>query len=375
MHRLMLALFVVIVVGATGVAQPRQADGANEILAIVNGQAITYHEIVGDTDMQAEINAARTIHGAGTEVSDADIERELVFQRLSVFVLNKLLDAEADRVKLNISDSQMRGIINRERKFLGIADDDARGWARYLKERVNLTPTEYRERKRAEIRRNEIMNYMAGMYGALPPTYPLEVYFSLSVSPREIRDEYDRNPERQRIAREVDYRQFKLLYPAELALENKRKLFSAIVEGETSVQERMDKGESLEAASEGIRKLISDLGVPGISLEISPRQVLEDDRTLDATAAQLVLSVSASGGISEVSLVRDTDEDGQQYEGFTFIQLFKRVDGDRRLFKDPRTQEGIQIGLENKRLMQNRAKVEQSLLARAAIVPEKLFTR
>src|SRR5690606_19949480 len=152
---------------------PRAQDASvNEVLAVVNGRAITYHEIVRDTDIQAEINAWRAYREINENWSDRDIERLIVLQRLGGYVLQKLLDAEAAKVTLRITDSQMRAVLQRERKGLGIDDDDTRTWALYLRERYNLSPSEYRVRRRQEIMRNEMMNYMAGAYGPLPPQWP-----------------------------------------------------------------------------------------------------------------------------------------------------------------------------------------------------------
>lgn len=375
MKRTACALLILLTIGSFATAQPGEADGSDEILAVVNGKAITYTEIVGDLDMQAEINAARTIQRIPPEVADSEIETDLVFQRLYSFVLQRLLDGEADRIQLNITDAQMRQIIARERKLIGLEDSDVKGWATYLKEKFNLTPTEYKARRAQEIRRGEIMNYMAGFYGPLPPQFPLEIYFSLSVTPRDVRREFDRTADKWRVARNIDFRQFKLLYPADISLDAKRKLIDAVWQGENSVRNRVQANESLDIASEGIKKLIEDMGLPGVRLEISDRKTAKDDSELDATAYQMVLSVSSTGGISEIGRADETDENGQQYEGVTFVRLFSRLDGDRRDYESPKVQEGIRNKIENERLSQNRAKVEQALIKRAAIVPETLFAR
>jgi hypothetical protein len=357
------------------VVADERADGSDEILAIVNGKAITYQEIVGDFDLQAEINATRSIQRVPADVADEDIEEQLVFQRLRSYILQRLLDAEADRVQLKITDSQMRAIINREKKYLGLKDGDVKAWASYLKEKFNLTPGEYLERKRGEIRRNEILNYMAGLYGPLPASFPLEIYFSLSVTPRDVREDFDREADFWRVARNIDYRRFRLLYPPEVSLEAKGKLYSAVNDGETSVRARVLKGESMEAASDGLKKLIEDLGLPGTRLELFERTTAKDDNQLDPTTYQMVLSVSANGGVSELGYAEDTDDEGQKLEGFQFVQLFSRDDGDRRNFESPKIQEGIRAKIERRRLSQNQSKVEQALVKRAAIVPEKLFPR
>ncbi len=376
MRRFLFAFCALLVCAGSHFAEdPVLPDGTNEVLAVVNGTAITYQEIVGDTDMQAEINAWRAMRQIEASVTDVQIEKALVYQRLQTFVLQRLLDAEAQKIQLNVSDTQMRMILSRERKGLNIADEDTRGWARYLKERYNLSPGEYRERRRQEIKRNEVLRWMCGVYGPLPPQYPIEIYFSLAVTPREVRKEFDKERDQYRIALEIDFREFRLLYPQDSAFEVRRKLYEAVADGETSVHARVTRGESMEAASEGLRKLIEDLGVPGVKLQLPARRLAKDDSELDPSAYAMVISLPASGGISEIGSVRDTGEDGTEYDGFMFVQLFKRRDGTLKAFEDPKVQAGIRDRLFSVRFQQNQQKVEQELMHRAAIVPERLFKR
>jgi len=112
-----------------------------------------------------------------------------------------------------------------------------------------------------------------------------------------------------------------------------------------------------------------------LAVELGERSTAKDDSDLDPTTYQMVLSVSSNGGISELGYAEDTDDEGQKLEGFQFVQLFSREDGDRRNFESPKVQEGIRAKIERDRLAQNQAKVQQALLKRAAIVPEKLFPR
>jgi hypothetical protein len=374
MRRIPAAVAVCLTLCALAIAQANTPDGYDEILAVVNGQAITYQEVVGNEDLQPEINAARAM--LPPSMTDADIERELVFQRLQSYVMQKLLDAEADRVQLKITDAQMRAIINGERRKLGLDERDAKGWARYLKEKFNLTPSEYREKVRGDIRRNEIWNYMAGLYGPLPPQYPLEVYFSLSVSPAEVRKDFESDPERWRVAQNIDFREFRLVYPVErISQADKIKLLTAVVEGDESVHERVLKNESLEKASEELQILIDQLGVPGVRMELTERKTAADDTELDAMSYQLVLQVAEKGGVSEVAAFDDTDDDGQRLEGVKFVIVYGWTRGDRRAFESPQVQEAIRRRIENVRLVQNRTKVEKALLKRAAIVPERLIAR
>ena len=63
MHRILVVTLLTLMIGVVSHANPKKPDGINEILAVVNGDAITYQEIVGDIDLQAEINAARSLQG------------------------------------------------------------------------------------------------------------------------------------------------------------------------------------------------------------------------------------------------------------------------------------------------------------------------
>jgi hypothetical protein len=58
------------------------------------------------------------------------------------------------------------------------------------------------------------------------------------------------------------------------------------------------------------------------------------------------------------------------YGGVRFIKLISCRFGALRVFDDPKVQEGIREQLFAQRLAENRRKVEQELLRRAAIVPE-----
>jgi hypothetical protein len=378
MKRFAVSIVLLALVSATQGAQDFEYDGMNQVLAVVNGQAITYQEIVGDTEMQAEINARRAVFGIDDSISDRQIEEALVFERLRGFVLQRLLDAEAARAKLQISDTQMRAVLQRERRALGIADDDTRAWARYLKERFNLSPTEYRERRRREILRGETMRYMAGVYGPLPPQFPLEIYFDLSITPRDVRREFERDRPRYRTPVNVRYQTFRLLWPAEMGMSPDRdKLIEAVYGTENSVYYRVQRrGESLQAASAGLRTLIDELKLPRVRLEI-PDDVLfaPDDTNLDAMTTQMILQTPSSGGVSEPGSVTETDADGHEYEGIMFVQVFSRQDGDLKVFEDPKVQQGIRERLFMRRYNENQQKVERELMRRAAIVPERLFRR
>jgi hypothetical protein len=375
MRCILLSAAALLLFAATFDAQSLRVDGANDVLAIVNGQAITYHEIISDSDIQAEINAWRAYQQVDAQASDEQIENLIVMQRLPGFVLQRLLDSEAKKINLNITDSQMRAVIQRERRSLGIREDQTREWALYLKERYNLSPSEYRVRRRQEITRNETMNYMAGAYGPLPPQYPLEVYFSLSVTPRDVRKEYDKDPEQYKYAYDIRYSEFILKFPSDTDEMQRDLLTNAVRVPENGVRARVLKGESLDEASQSLRRLIEEQGVPGAEVITRPESVAADDTSLEPIVYRMVLSLPETGGVSELAAYQETDEDGTAYGGVRFIKLISCRFGQYRVFGDPKVQEAIRDQLFSQRLAENRVKVEQELLRRAAIVPELSWFR
>ncbi len=370
MKRFILPAALLLLLTASPQAQDVGIDGTDDVLAVVNGKPITYHEIVSDSDIQAEINAWRAYQQVNEQVTDEEIEKLIVLQRLPGFVLQRLLDAEAEKISLNISDSQMRNVLSRERKGLGIADEDARAWALYLKERYNLSPSEYRVRRRQEITRNETMNYMAGAYGPLPPQYPLEVYFALSVTPRDVRKEFEKDSKKYVYAYDIKYREFILKFPDDSNYDRRKEIVYAVNDAKNSVRARVIKGESLEAASKSLIQLIEEQGVPGAEVVTTEEKVAKDDSELDPIVYQMVLTLPATGGVSELASYSETADDGTVYGGVRFIKLISCRFGALRVFDDPKVQEGIRDQLFAQRLTENRRKVEQELLKRAAIVPE-----
>jgi hypothetical protein len=166
------------------------------------------------------------------------------------------------------------------------------------------------------------------------------------------------------------------LYPqGGVEADDRLKLLHATESGENSVYERVLRGESMEAATTGLRQLIEDLAIPGLSLEITPREVIPDDAGLDPTVYDMVLQPPTTGGLSELGSASETDDAGTNYEGFMFVQLFSREDGTARAFEDIKVQEGIREAIFSRRLQENQQKVQNDLLRRAAIVPQHLFPR
>ncbi|MBE7491210.1 MAG: SurA N-terminal domain-containing protein [Planctomycetes bacterium] len=376
--RALTAALLLALAPALGLAQSkaaRIADGANEVLAIVDGKPVTFFQVTAGRDLQAEINALRQTRGGMPDQTDSMLEKQIVHQSLPAFILQLLLDAEADKLQLKITDGMMRALLARERKDAGIKPEDDQGWARFCKSRYGLTPAEYRERKRVDLRRAEALYYLAGARGALPAEIPVSTYFSLAVTPRDVRREFDATRGDWRVARNIDFRQFRLYYPQETTIQGRNKLLNALQDPATGVYARAQKGESLEAATDGLRKLLADERLPGVRVEITERKTAKDDSELDANTYGLVLSVPRTGGLSKLSAVTSTEEDGTVLEVVTFVQVFSREDGDLRNFEDPKVQESIRNRLFQRRFQENRVKVEQALMKRAAIVPEKLIAR
>lgn len=349
-------------------------DGVDDILAIVNGKAITRQEVLAGVNISQEVNTARIVMNFGPEVTDAAIEKNLVYNKLETLILDKLLDEEADKLQISVSDSQLRPMLNFEKKSLGIKVSDSRAWAAYLKEQYNQTPTEYKNRRRISMRRQTVLDYMAGQYGALPPEFPLEIYFSLAVTPKDIRKAYDEDPERVRIATNIEYQRFKLLFPSSItSISDRQKLIMAIQLPDTGVYARVQNGESIEAACDGLRVLLKDLSIPGAKVVISKKLAAKNDTELDAITYGQVLETPEDGGLSSLGSTRETGDDGTVLEGVQFIVVKSWQAGETKNFEDSKVQKELKDRLYNNKLATNRDKVRRELIRKAAVIPEVLL--
>lgn len=370
---IMLALAVLLLPGH-GHAQNR-TSGSTQVLVTVNGRPITYHQIVGDRDMQAEINALRQTRGRALEgVPDSRLEEVIVSQSVTNYVLQQLLDAEADKLMVRVTDTIMRGVLARERKAARIAEGDDQAWAAFLKTRYGMTPAEYREKRRTDLRRSEALYALAGARGALPNEAAAAGYFSLAVTPRDVRRAFEATSIKWRVSRNIDFEQFKLYFPEETPYDVVQKLEAALMNDATGVYPRVkSRGESMEASTDGLRKLLDEQRYPGVRYTIQ-RTRAKDNTELDADTYRLVQSPNP-GDVSLPSALSEEDEDGGKFQVITFVKVFSREDGDLRNFEDVQVQEAIRNELFQRRFQENRAKVEQALLHRAAIVPRSMINR
>jgi hypothetical protein len=225
-------------------------------------------------------------------------------------------------------------------------------------------------RRRQEITRNETMNYMAGAYGPLPPQNPLAVYFALSVTPRDVRKEFEKDSEKYVYAYDIKYREFILKIPEDSNYDRRKAIVNAVDGSKNSVRARVLSGESIKAASSSLSQLIEEQGVPGAEVVVSDEKHAKDDSELEPIVYRMVLTLPPTGGVSELASYAETTDDGTVYGGVRFIKLISCRFGALRVFDDPKVQEGIREQLFAQRLAENRRKVEQELLRRAAIVPE-----
>ena len=110
-HFILFFLFVVCFVGQLDNAQAKPIQlNVNKIVAVVNGEAITMHEL--------RRRVAAEIHRQGlqpTEANFAALERE----GLDAMVNDILLRHEAERYKLSISDAEMNNELRRIRESMG----------------------------------------------------------------------------------------------------------------------------------------------------------------------------------------------------------------------------------------------------------------
>lgn len=349
----------------------QKPDGVNEVLVTVNGVPITYQQIVGERDMQAEINAVRQTSGVEQRVPDSTIEGLIVHKALRDYVIQQLLDSQADKLQLKITDSTMRWVISRERKAARIAENDDQAWATFIKARYGLTPSQYRERRRRDIRRSETMAALVGARGPLQLEIPIDAYFSLAVTPRDVRRAFDKDSEKWRVSRRIDFEQFALRYPQETPYDIAGKLWEAV----QGVYGRVMRDESLGAASDSLRKLLEQEKYPGVEIRLSPRRVAKDNTELDPDTYRMVIQPPVTGGVTAPTALTEEDEDGGKYNVLTFLRVYSREDGDLRNFEDVQVQEAIRNGEFQRRYEENKGKVEQALLRDAAIVPATMIAR
>lgn len=348
-------------------------DGSNEIVAVVDGTPITYQDVVGKVDLAVEVRTMRQVRRIADNISDKEIERAIVYSQIEVFVINRLLLNEARKVRVdsNIRDSDVRAVIKQERSAKGIADGDEIAWARYLQEKYSLTPSEYRERKRTEVIQQQMLYVMAGGQGSVPTEYPLSVFFPLSVTPRDLRAAFNAERLTNRNATQIDYRALTLIMPASTTLGDRQKLYDALKDA----QARTRAGETLESAAAGLKILERQMGLIGLKVVVGERTIAKTQADLDDTAYQLVLSLPAGGGVSEAAGMAPFDEGDLKYEGYMFVQLFSKREGDAISFDDPQWQSTKLAELQRARMDENIGKVQRALLRRAVIVPSRLIAR
>ncbi|MCC6574334.1 MAG: SurA N-terminal domain-containing protein [Planctomycetes bacterium] len=371
--RWMVVIFALLLLLTVSHAQqtPKIAHGKNEILAIIDGEPITYQQIVGRLDLAAEIRTLREVRRIPDSVTDSELEHELVYGQLETFIVKRLLTAEAERIGFLVSDNDLRAQIARERTLLNIAEGDETAWANYTQQKFGCTPSEYRERRREEIRQNQILYLCAGAQGPVPSQYPISVYVPMSVTPREIKAAFDKERDRYKIATKIDYQLVKLIFPRNTMLDDRKKLVSVLQDAHS----RIKKGEGVEAAMDGLKTLIEGMPVAGLKLVVGKRETAADDSKLTPLVYKMVISVPREGGVAEFSAVVESDEAGNEFEGYQFIKLYSKVEGSSRRFDDPKVQGAITESLRGKKLDENMTKVQSTLLKRAVIVPERLIAR
>jgi hypothetical protein len=275
------------------------------------------------------------------------------------------------RVDANVRDSDVRAIIKNERAQKGIAEGDEIAWANYLQEKYSLTPSEYRDRKRTEVIQQQMMYVMAGGQGSVPTDYPLSVYFPLNVSPKDLRRAYNAERQYNKNATQIDYRTLRVVVTSTTGISDRKKLYAALQDA----QARALAGESLESAAAGLKILETQMGLPGLRIEVGGRQVAKSQADLDDNSYQAVLSLPSKGGISEIVSIAPFEEKETKFEGWQLVQLFSKREGDAISFSDPQWQSTKLQELTSAKLDENIGKVQRALLKRAVIVPSRLIAR
>lgn len=374
MKRITAALMLMLLLPLAALAEGEKlCDGSNEIVAVVDGTPITYQDVIGKLDLAIEVRTMRQVRRIPENVTDQEIERAIVYSQIEIFIVNRLLLNEARKVRVdaNIRESDVRALIKQERTQRGIAEGDEIAWVSYLQEKYSLTPSEYRERKRTEVIQQQMIYVMAGGQGTVPTEYPLSVFFPLNISPKDLRKAFNEDRQFNKNATQIDYRTLKVIIPASTGIGDRRKLYEALQDA----QARARAGESLDSAAAGLKILEKQMGLIGLKVVVGDRAIAKTQADLDDTAYQLVLSLPATGGISEIAGISPFDENEVKYEGYEIVQLFSKREGDAISFDDPQWQATKLAELQRSKMDENIGKVQRALLKRAVIVPSRLIAR
>lgn len=139
-YHLFLAAFLAFMI----VGQAHAAQVVDRIIAVVNGEIITYQ----DLHQQVRLIMGRT--------PDADTAAKLAPQVLDDMIDDIVLRQEAARLQVEVSDSEVENEIRQFKTRNRMSEED---FVRSLRVQ-GLTEEQFKERSRQEITKHKIINYM-----------------------------------------------------------------------------------------------------------------------------------------------------------------------------------------------------------------------
>jgi hypothetical protein len=331
-------------------------DGSNPVLAVVDGKPITFESVRSElTDFDTRVQTEQTLSG---DLSRQQAEDLVVYRAVRQRAGEIIIQREADTAGFKVSDSVVEANVSFERERAGIDRDDLSKWAEYTQQNYGKSPLQYRKYVRDGLARSQILKVMAGQYGPIRG-YKLPVFYELSVSPQELRDEYERDRERWRVLLNIDYSLFSVQIASNTAASARNSVENALTEAKKRLA-----NESEDAVTEYLKQELAR--VPGLIADVVVKKhvTAADDSKLDSYGENVRKLIPAQ--CSEGVLPGTEGEKSVLY----FVRLNSREIGpDKRVFTDVAVQEGLRQRISRRKLGENLQRVQDALIERAIIVP------
>ncbi len=193
----------------------------NRIVAVVNGEAITLHDLKKEVEQGGpDMN----------QIEPEDINQSEAMRRevLEAMINDKLLKQEAERFEIKVSDEEVEGQMNQIRKENGLSQAE---FEQAVKEQ-GMSMDEYRQALHEEIKKRKLLSSM--------------VHQKVVVADDEIQEFYQQNQEDYGQPQTVRLRL--IVHPDQTKLEEVRQ---AIVSGETSFAQAADNVSKGPGAGQG----------------------------------------------------------------------------------------------------------------------------
>lgn len=148
-HRV-VCIFVVLVFCCFFISSQATAQLVDRIVAVVNGEIITLYELKQNLNNQYLISNKRLDVGVGSQ--DENLRKEV----LNSMINDLLLVQEAERLRIEVSDTEVDNYIRNIKKEQNISEDE---FDQFL-QRQRLTLEKLRERVRNKIKKKRLLTSM-----------------------------------------------------------------------------------------------------------------------------------------------------------------------------------------------------------------------